>query len=139
MKELGIWMLISFAVILIWIGMCELGRRTPAFTDENCIRALIGEYAKEDPRGMALMAHAIRNRKTLKGVFGFHASHVDHESRMVWELAELAWFSSKTERDPLHGATEWRSRKDVQQGHTPKGYFLIHVYDGTYFYKQPGR
>lgn len=139
MKITGIWFLISLAMILIWVGICEIHRRVPPFTDDNCIRALLGEYSLKDPYGLSLMAHAIRNRGTLKGVYGFHAAHVDHEPKIVWELASLAWFESENAHDPIRGASEWRSVNDVRRGHIPRGMYLVKIYNGTYFYKNPSK
>ena len=92
--------LLLYLIVLI-IGSITLGfylkrHLVPAFTDDNCIRAIVGEYAVEnDYTTMKLIAHAIRNRKTLKGVYGFYAKHSNKESRSIWVTAACAWFDSK--------------------------------------------
>ena len=107
----------------------------PAFNDDNCIRALIGEYATSDNKGMKLMAHAIRNRGTLKGVYGFNAPHVDRENKNTWIDATFAWLESANEVDPLDGANEWRSIADIERHGAPKGFTFVKFYDGIYYYK----
>ena len=133
-------MIIAYSIFII-LGAMILGftlkeRQVPLFTDDNCIRAIVGEYAREDDYyGTKLMAHAIRNRKTLRGVYGFYARHSDHESKKVWENASLAWFDSLNEFDPLHGATEWRSIDDVRKHGHPKHFVLVEICNGTFYYK----
>ncbi len=129
--------------VIILIGLCVfllvlphiLKRKVPAFTDENCIRAIVGEYAKNDYYGMKLMAHAIRNRKTLKGVYGYYAKHIEKEPKDIWVTASCAWFDSLNEFDPLQGAKEWRSTMDILKGHTPRNMFIVKGYDDTFYYK----
>jgi len=136
---------IAYTVFIVsFFMLCSviLGRqiikknKVPPFTDENCIQAIVGEYAAEDDYyGMKLLAHAIRNRKTLKGVNGFYAKHVKSESKIVWENASLAWFDSLNEWDPLSGANEWRSTVDVMQYGQPSGFALVKICNGTFYYK----
>lgn len=109
--------------------------RVPAFTDENCIRAMVGEYAVNDYYGMTLLAHALRNRGTLKGVYGFYAKHIKTEPKEIWMTASLAWFESKNFIDPVQGAKEWRSRQDIHRGKVPHKMKLIKVYSGMYYFK----
>lgn len=133
-KIITILIFLMIITTLTWAGIIK-NYPTPAFTNENCIQAIVGEYAKYDYKGMGLMAHAIRNRGTLKGVFGFYAAHVQREPKNIWVNASLAWFESKTEKDPLHGADEWRSSQDVERNRTPKHCKFIKFYNGIYFYK----
>lgn len=131
--------LILFFVPFFLISLWKLSSRksVPEFTDKNCIQAIVGEYGKEDIYGMKLIAHAIRNRGTLEGVYGFNAKHIHKEPKNVWVLASLAWYESAYEQDPLRGAHEWRSVNDVRKGHTPNQMWLVKIYNGMYFYKQP--
>lgn len=135
------WCMISTIILISWILVCHFHRpNTPAFTDANCIRALIGEYAEDDYYGMTLMAHAIRNRGTLKGVYGFYAKHIKKEPKKIWITATLAWEEAKRYKlDLVSGATEWRSIEDVRRGHAPNGMWLVKIYNGTYFYKNPSK
>ena len=135
MRMIFVWITVAFIAAVAWIFISEKTRRVPEFTDANCIRALVGEYARDDYYGMKIMAHAIRNRKTLKGVYGYCAKHSKKESRHIWILASLAWFDSEKEKDPLQGAAEWRSRDDLSEHSIPKGMALVKIYDGNYYYK----
>lgn len=72
------------------------------------VRAIIGEAASEGYEGMLAVAEGIRNRGTLKGVYGFNADFVDKEPDWVWEQASKAWDASKSS-DTIKGATHWES------------------------------
>lgn len=74
--------------------------------DEDAIRAIIGEASSEGKDGMRAVASAIRNRGTLKGVYGLHAKHVNREPKWVWAMAKRAWADSK-EYDYANQATHW--------------------------------
>ncbi len=131
--------LIVFVVLVFTAIALSVKRKemVPDFTDDNCIRAIVGEFDKNDYQGLRLMAHAIRNRGTLKGVKGFPASFLNHTQKMVWVTASLAWFDTFNEYDILEGATEWRNTEDVRRGKTPYNMQLVKVYKGLYFYKKP--
>lgn len=134
MKLLLICILLPLIGILIWRNFDK--RKVPEFNDANCIRALVGEYAINDEYGMSLLAHALRNRGTLKGVYGFSAKHVLKESENIWTLAALVWLGSNFNADPVRGANEWRSFQDIKRHGMPK-LKLIKIYDGIYFFKNP--
>jgi len=76
---------------------------------KDAIRAIIGEASNQGYRGMLIVACAIRNRGTLKGVYGLNAKHVDAEPRTVWDTARCAWKAS-THFDYSYGATLWASK-----------------------------
>jgi hypothetical protein len=78
--------------------------------DKLAIRAIIGEASNQGFRGMLACACALRNRGTLKGVYGVKAKHVDREPRWVWVQAGKAWEESKT-NDITLGATHWENVK----------------------------
>lgn len=120
--------------ILLWRNF-DIKNRTPEFNDTNCVRAIIGEYAVNDYKGLKLIAHAIRNRGTLRGVYGFYAKHINEEPKEIWVEASLAWVDSANEFDPLDGANEWRSQIDLKKHGRPKRFTLTKIYNGIYFYK----
>lgn len=137
-------MIIAYLIFIVFtalvLGFSLRERGIPAFTDDNCIRAIVGEYSvKNDYYGMKLIAHAIRNRKTLRGVYGFYAKHADRESKDIWESASLAWFDSLNEFDPLRGATAWLSSDDLKTHRQPRGMGLVKIYNGIFFYKKVTR
>ena len=74
------------------------------------IRAIIGEAANQGEKGMLAVACAIRNRGTLKGVWGVKARHVDQQPRWVWRTAREAWERS-AKVDIVNGADHWENVK----------------------------
>lgn len=77
--------------------------------DEDGVRATIGECCDEGYGGLLAAAVGIRNRGTLKGVYGLKAKHVDRESAKIWELARKAWAESSWNR--IHTGDHWGSVK----------------------------
>jgi spore germination cell wall hydrolase CwlJ-like protein len=84
----------------------KLPAKLPSFSDQNCIRAIVGEAAGQSYREKLAIAGALRNRGTLAGVYGFRAQHVAHEPRSVWNDARRAWEGSQRV-DLSAGATFW--------------------------------
>lgn len=131
-------MALCFLLLILWLmlDITKFGNDARVlFTNDNAISAIVGEYAQEDIFGMKLIAHAIRNRGTLKGVYGVNAKHNKTESKRIWQLASLAWFESENEIDPTAGASEWRSEQDIQNHGWPEGFRQTMWYKGTYFLK----
>uniref|UniRef100_A0A6M3KL63 Cell wall hydrolase n=1 Tax=viral metagenome TaxID=1070528 RepID=A0A6M3KL63_9ZZZZ len=56
---------------------------------------------------MLAVAVGIRNRGTLKGVYGVKAKHVDREPSWVWDLAARAWKESEYNR--IHTGYMWEN------------------------------
>lgn len=78
----------------------------------QAIRAIVGEAANQDDYTMDCIAHAIRNRGTLKGVYGINAKHVDSEPPEVWKRAAEAWDISDGTYDLVHGAKNFGTAAD---------------------------
>jgi len=76
---------------------------------DKAVRAIIGEASNQGYDGMLAVACGIRNRDTLKGVYGLKAKHVDNEPQWVWDLATKAWLESKDNR--IHSGTHWENIK----------------------------
>jgi spore germination cell wall hydrolase CwlJ-like protein len=76
--------------------------------DNDAIRAIVGEAAGEGYRGMLAVACGIRNRGSLRGVYGLRARHVDREPARIWFEARQAWQESRA-RDIVGGAGSWES------------------------------
>ena len=72
------------------------------------VRAIVGEAANQGERGMLAVAGAIRNRGTLRGVYGVKNPIADRQPAWVWARAEKAWRESAT-NDVTHGATHWEN------------------------------
>lgn len=116
----GSWFnpVMMLAAILFYLFFFLLGASTahaktvtPAFTEENIIRAILGEARGEGDVAMYAHACAIRNRKNLKGVFGATAK-MEPISADLWQRAAKAWHTSEYEGDSVHGATHWLSDFD---------------------------
>jgi hypothetical protein len=73
-------------------------------------RAIVGEAANQGYRGMLAVAGAIRNRGTLKGVYGLKNPIADKQPKWVWTQARQAWSESRT-NDITGGATHWENVK----------------------------
>ena len=74
---------------------------------EDCIRAIIGEASNQGEIGMLALAVGIRNRGSLRGVYGFNSTHIDNEPAWVWDMARKAWKESKENR--IHNGYMWEN------------------------------
>ena len=101
---------------------------------QKAIRAIIGEASNQGYTGMLSVACAIRNRETLKGVYGVNAKHVDKEPEWVWRLAEKAWNES-SEKDITNGATHWENIKAFGTPYWVKSLTKVYEYKDQVFYK----
>ena len=107
--------LVLITALVIWRigfqeGRIEIG---PQYTSEQAIDAIIGEASNQSFTAMKCIAHGIRNRGTLKGVYGFGAGHNKGETALTRINAQLAWEESEFEPDPVQGAKEWRGTGDL--------------------------
>lgn len=127
---------IILIVLIVLVGTTSLLalQHYQKYTNDQAITAIVGEYSVKDEYGMRLFAHAIRNRGTLKGVYGLHAKHVKYEPKIIWQLAALAWFESARELDITYGADSWYSTDDVQKVGWPEGKVVTVFHNGTYFF-----
>ena len=84
---------------------------------DRAVKSIIGEAENQGYEGMLAIAHAIRNRGTLKGVYGFNAPRVKHHlySMKILQEATLAWEQSAIDFDITHGATGWGNQDDVNK------------------------
>jgi len=100
--------------ILIFLASCIHSKPAHAysFSDSDAIKAIIGEAEDQGYRGMLAVACAIRNRGTLKGVYGLRSARVrNYEfSRQTHKMAFLAWAESE-KVDITNGATHWENIK----------------------------
>ena len=77
------------------------------------VRAIVGE-ALPDYSSMYAIACAIRNRGTLKGVYGVNAKHLQTTDDDTFLKAETAWRMSLINEDVVKGATHWLSDYDLK-------------------------
>lgn len=88
--------------------------------ETDAIRAILGEAENQGPKGMHAVATGIRNRGTLKGVYG-HLAVIENSghyarltpkgprmiSKKIVDQARHAWRISKDHR--LHTGTHWEN------------------------------
>lgn len=88
-----------------------------AYTQEQAIKAVIGEAENQGEYGMLAVSCAIRNRGSLKGVYGLHAPRVvkHRYSNKIYQQAKSAWLEANEKPDVegadncgmINGATFW--------------------------------
>ena len=80
------------------------------------VYCVIGESEDQGYIGMLAVSEAIRNRGTLKGVYGCTANRVVKHlySEETLRIATQAWRDSRGSGDCTHGATHWEGTKFKQ-------------------------
>jgi hypothetical protein len=112
LKDSTIVVLLIVVFIFSVKGFCE--KYTPSKPlPKDYVRAIVGEAANQSEDTMVCIAHALRNRGNLKGVYGYTAKHVWTESDATWGKAWEAWTISGQEPDTLHGAKNFGSLADL--------------------------
>jgi hypothetical protein len=106
-----------------------------AVNDNLAVRAIIGEAGNQGEKGMLAVACAIRNRGTLKGVYGVNAKHIYKEPQWVWALAKKVWLESAT-KDITNGATHWENIKAFGTPYWVKSMVKVFEYKDHKFYKE---
>lgn len=85
---------------LLLVGMLVIGcvwsSKAHAYTEEQAVRVIVGEASNQGYKGMVCVGEVLRRQHSLKGFFGFKASHIRHEPKWVWAMARKAWAESKT-------------------------------------------
>ena len=69
----------------------------------DCVRAVIGEGAGEPYKCQVALCAVIRNRGSLKGIYGFNSKHINREPKYIFKQVNRAWLES-AKYDPTHGA-----------------------------------
>ncbi len=121
------------AITVLLMLFCSSCAYAEAIKDYDAIRAIIGEASSDGLSGMRCVASAIRNRGTLKGVYGLKAKHVDREPEWVWKLAKQAWLESKI-TDFANGASFWEG-KSFKEPYWVKSMVLVKETKQQLFYK----
>jgi len=104
-------------------------------SDEDLARAIVGEASNQGYNGMLAVACAIRNRGTLKGVYGFTSSLPNREPKWVWDLAKKAVKNSLKE-DPTKGATHWENITSFGEPYWAKAMVETYKIKDHIFYKE---
>lgn len=100
--------LILCLIALLWAGVV----RAEPITEAQATRAILGE-AMPNYEAMHDIASAIRNRGTLKGVYGVRSKNWDKASPKLRTLAKQAWAHSAY-YDSVNGAECWLSEYDIK-------------------------
>ena len=129
----------------------------PAYAAEipsnEAVRSIIGEAENQGYEGMYAVACAIRNRGTLKGVYGsrsiqeiggrlFRVSPDGRRWRIsddTWQKASKAWFMSADGPDITNGATHWENVRDFGAPEWAHGMYVTLIFRGHEFYKEVGK
>ena len=100
----------AFYLLLALLAGCSEPGFTAQLPVSAPVKAVLGEAEGEGYQGMLAVACAIRNRGTLRGVYGLQA-HRTYSSRTI-ALAEKAWAAS-AHVDVTNGATGWGNASDL--------------------------
>lgn len=105
-------------IILVFLLFCPTAY---ALENKDCINAIIGEAESEPLEGQIAIGNAIRNRNSLKGVYGLHSNRVKEKkySSKTYQIACKAWEASKR-YDITLGATGWGNYADIVHFKTTK-------------------
>ena len=142
-KKLLVWIGGALLCGIVWaiiIGLilatCCRDASAMEIPDNLAVHAIIGEASGEGYQGMLAVACGIRNRGTLKGVYGLNAKHVDNEPGWVWALARKAWKES-VDVDIVNGADHWEST-DFKIPGWAKDMVKVFEYKNHCFYRSEG-
>lgn len=123
--------------LILSASLCLGGNSFAGVTPALAQRAIVGEAAGCGYQVQLGVACAIRNRGSLKGVYGVNAAHNASEPAWVWTQAARAWKESAG-HDVTRGANHFGNADDVRKG-TFKGMKLTVVLgegrNKTYFFK----
>ena len=133
-SKLRLRVLLNLAIgWLAWLTPLKLS----AVSTYSATNAIVGEAAGCPFEVKLAIASAIRNRGTLRGVYGTRAAHNRYEPRWVWADARKAWLES-AQRDYAKGARFFGNAADVAKG-TFFGLTLVQKIgtgrDTIYFFK----
>lgn len=96
-------------IALLAVFLCIFHSNSYGYTEKDAIRATMGEARSGGYKGMLAISCAIRNRGTLKGVYGLSAKGLEKEPKYVWKLAKKAWKDSAN-NDITNNASYWGSK-----------------------------
>jgi hypothetical protein len=135
MKGYVLAFVISTILWFIVFMLCCKISHAENIPDGQAIRAIIGEASNQGYEGMLAVACAIRNRGTLKGVYGVNAKHIDKEPKYVWDMAKMAWAASAVS-DVTNSATHWEAVKKYGKPKWAEKMKLTLIVKDHYFYRE---
>lgn len=117
-------------------------QRLKMIDNDRAINAIIGEAENQGYMGQLYVACAIRNRGTLKGVYGENAPRVlgKKYSDVIYLQAETAWKLSATSDScqDIKGATHWENIKAFGTPYWAKKMHKTFQYLDHVFYAKAG-
>ena len=126
---------IALLIMAIAFSFLAVTCEASEFTDDNCIKAAMGEARGEGYQGLLAVCCGIRNRGTLDGVYGFNAEFTEPE--WVWDMARKAWTESESNR--IHTGDHWGSTicdKDWIAKMRREGYIEVYKHKNHVFYRK---
>lgn len=111
-------------------------------TDKDYVRAIVGEASNQPEGTQVCVAHALRNRGNLKGVYGYSAKHVWSENDRTWKKAWVAWeLSGQEKEDPIQGATSFGTAEDLFKTFGAKAAFVMgsSIQCGDFYFYKPNK
>lgn len=115
LRSFGLSLLVFFLALLSSCQEPGFTAQTPVYAPIPAqVRAIIGEAENQGFLGMLAIADAIRNRGSLRGVYGLRSARVRNHlySQQTLRLATKAWAASAS-RDVTGSATGWGSASDL--------------------------
>lgn len=132
-------LLVVSSIILSGVIIFISGEFNKAFpyeiSEATAVRCIIGEAGNQGEHGMIVLAEALRNRGTTKGVYGCNAKHIDKEPKWVWELALASWRASAS-TGFTKGADHWENTKTFGEPYWAKSMVMTYEYKDHRFYKE---
>ncbi len=130
-----------FLAAILLIGSCHPSTaHADSIPADKAIKALIGEGENQGVDGMNALAHTLRNRGTLKGVYGINSPRVNNHlySAKTYQLAKRSWEESAYSFDITKGATGWGNASDIKIFEATRWFgrcqITVHIKD-HWFYK----
>lgn len=109
------WLLVLLVALCIILAprACYAQKVGIVADDQTVILCIVGEAEDQGYEGMRAIAHGIRNRGMLKGVYGCKAPRVRRRlySKNAYLQAEKAWKDSLSGKDVTFGADHWENIK----------------------------
>jgi len=115
-RILRFWVICGvFAFQMIGCTQTPVLAKSGIIAESLAVRALIGEAGGQKDDELLAHAYALKNRGTLKGVYGLHSKHAKHPSAKVWQRACKAWREANLypKLNMIGERTEWRSEYDL--------------------------
>lgn len=101
---------VSLSLLCLMLMGCQEPARAGQIEAQDAIRAILGEAGPSYAERLAI-AHAIRNRGHLGGVYGRSKAPTATD----WQNGCRAWQeASSSSLDPVRGATHWLSDWDLK-------------------------